>query len=409
MLRAWGSSVGNSSHSEQRWVLLLAAGLLISSFALSWITRSGNCIDSVWVSSVDVQVGTNSVVIPSCKTKRSVAFDEWTFENLSNISARFKAIERLLADLDVKPRALGVIQLSADELTHTRSLERQFIHRALWGSAKDLEKSLLTDLLIESAVTGETILTDGLSLDQQMWHSLISLSFTDLNLFERGRFVQEWLEKLRSGRPAVTEQKSTWEFAQRIQKKAQVLGFDPAENRWNLPSLVVFDKDPGPQTETRLRENRISSLRQHRLQLPFSPDRFSLTETGTVRVGKLLLVRCQMPDLAELEFIGFEFEHVVVIQTCEEHIPDFYVSALRNTKDFALKYPESQFVHIHWPSLRMVLARSGVKARTIASLFEPGSVQTFTKVGFLKSLTKDAESGLGHWEGALEPLLYYRF
>lgn len=409
MLGGWGSSVGQTNHSEQRWILVLALGLLLSSLALSWVTRSGNCIDTAWVSAVDVQVGSTGISIPSCKTKQSAPFDPWIHENLHQISARVKSVERVLADLHLKPRALGSIKVDAEDLSKRWSLERQLVNRALWGNISDLEYNLVSDMLVENWISGTTIPTDGLSLDRQMWHSLIGLSFTDLNLAERGRFVREWIAKLKTNRYALTEKRSQWDFAQRIQKKAQVVGFDPAENRWNLPMLVMFDKDPGTHTEMRLRENRIASLRQQNLQLPFSSDHFSLSDTGAVRVGKLLLVRCQFPNIAELEFIGFEFEHVVVIQTCEDHIPDYYISALRNTKDFALKYPESQFVHLHWPSLRMVLARSGVKARTIASLFEPGSIRTFTQVGFLKTLTKDEESGLGHWDGALEPVVYYRF
>lgn len=397
--------VANSS--EQRWILVLALGLLVSSFALTYVTRSGNCFDSSWISSIEVSDTPSTIY--SCKSRRPSTFDQWIFEHLRNVSTRVKAVERVLANLDIRPRALGAIKISTVDLTQPGSLERQILSRALWGNIKDLEYNLLTDLLLESSVEGEQLSAEGSSLDQQMWHTLLHAVYDDLGLHERNRMIREWIAKLKIQRRALTEKNSTWEFAQKIQKKAQIIGFDPADGRWNLQSLIVFEKDPGPQTESRLRTNRIASLRQQKLQLPFSSDRFSLAETGSIRVGKLVLIRCRFPDFAELEFIGFDFEHVVVIQTCEDHIPDFYISALRNTKDFAAKYPESQFVHLHWPSLRMVLARSGVKARTIASLFEPGSIQTFEKVGFLRSLTKDSESGLGHWDGTLEPVLYYRF
>ncbi len=141
MFALWGKPfrMSNTNQSEQRWVLVLAVGLVISSFALSWLSRSGNCFDSNWISAIEVQDGEKSTTVYACKTKRSAPFDTWTYEHLTDIAFRIKSVERVLTDLEIKTRPLGSIKISAAELEKSWPLERLIVNRALWGNVQDPE------------------------------------------------------------------------------------------------------------------------------------------------------------------------------------------------------------------------------------------------------------------------------
>lgn len=390
--------------AEQKWVAVLIFGLLLSSLVLGWMLRSSVCVESAWLNSIEFDQGKE---VPACRSKRSSNFDVWINDHLNSLNTRIRRVEQVLSALNLQPRALGTISLIEAQFDGTWNLERQILSRALWNGNPGIEQNLFINLILETYIVGQPIAGVGASLDQQMWQEILRQSFEDKNLHQRFEFLSEWLGRIRNHLPGLTTDVS-WSAHEDAQKKAQFIGYDVKGRHWNLPTLALTDRVLSPEAEKNLRRHRITSLSQNGLQFPFSPDHFSLGEAAPIRASKLLLVRCHFPDLHELEFLGLEFEHVILVQNCNEVSSDFMISALGNSQDFASRYPESQFVHIHWPSLRLVLAKSGVKTRSIAGLFEDNSIASFRRVGLLKELEKDHDTGLGHWNGALEPVLFYR-
>lgn len=371
---------------------------------LAWLSRPVACLPSERISEITFDNGKS---LYACHTRVRASFDPWTHERLPEISRRLRSLERALGHFKVPVKRLGALSLKAE--ASGDELEMALARRAFWpGKKTDFEENLFLSAFLEQWVLGRELSLAPATAEAALWRELSRDLAGELSLKERDQWMKEWLARLSSEERPFTGAQSSWAFARQARLKAPLFGYHAGEENWFFNQLAIFERSPTDFTKKNLRHWSLPYSVQGEVQLPFTGARFSLNDFAPARVGKLLLVRCVFPELTELDFLGIEFEHLVIVQSCEEPSSDLIIQALRNTKEFAQYFPETSFVHIHWPSLRMVLAKTGVRTRTIAGLVEPQSIKRFTAVGFLKNLEKD-ETGVGYWHGALEPLLSFRF
>ncbi|PWU16871.1 MAG: hypothetical protein C5B49_09895 [Bdellovibrio sp.] len=420
--------MGTSHHP---WLVVLLGGLLLSSAVLVSLLRSPPCFSSDLVQVIRVESGE----LYSCRLHRKASYDEWASEVLPQVSARLKKLERTVQELNVVPSASGgetpakgsvnEISLRRDELTGTDQLEIQLLNKILWRSKPSFEQELLTQLLIERWITNQPVRAANVSFESRTWLSILHSTFLDMNLRERNEFVVDWRARLSrpqgpqgggqvSGPPRsvtdrpLTAPNSTWLLAPKIKQKAEALGYSPESREWNVAYAVDVEENLENSLAREFGQRHITSMTPGKAQLPFLAAPVQRTELAKLHVGKLMLIRCQLPDLPELDLLGFQFEHLILVKHCGKISPDFVLRALKSTTDFASHYVQTPFIHFHWPSLRLVLSRSGVHPRTVGGLFEATSVRNFTKVGLLKNLSLDHELGTGRWVGTVEPVVMYR-
>lgn len=163
-----------------------------------------------------------------------------------------------------------------------------------------------------------------------------------------------------------------------------------------------------PSEQKKIQSLMSAVIFPEKIWFPFSETAFSRVSLEPVQVGRMVLFQCGLPKLDELKLMNLEFEHLLLIQSCDEPNMAMVISALRSPKGFAQDYPKNDFVQIHWPSLTLAVQKTGQTDVSLPALLRPESLNGFRKLGFLTKIEIDSETGIQSWKGALEPLPMFR-
>lgn len=402
MLGRWQKLRNNA---EEICNVFLICSLVLSSLFLAWLLRPRACLDNSWFEELSLSLKGREVVITSCRSSRSLAYDEWINLNLPTLEHRLLRLEQVAVSIGITPVVLPDFQLQESELPH---LEKRLLERSMADKPSPLETRVFVSSFLRQYLHGERTFVSSISqssigFQEALWSQVALDLSSSLSIWERSRFFREWSNAVKQGQAPLTKS-GNWSWKEKVEQRLKIIGFDTSQNVLNLNFLFLSESGFQDDERSIFEKYHIASLEAGRLRLPRLSVSASPSEVGKIRVGKVLLVRCQMPTLRELVLPGISFEHVVIVNSCEPVSALAASQALRNPEFFARAYPDYSFVHLHWPSLQFALTKSGVKIGSVEHLFSPFVLARFEKSGIFKAFRVDKDTGVRYWQGAYDPI-----
>lgn len=433
-------SLETPTRGEQRWFLGLTLSLVASLIAVAWITRQPLCIESEVLRRLEWRAGAGSFDLHRCRARQHLSYKDQIADLLPSLNQRLQSLQLMgqfyLGDAwDKKSFVLRVasdgarpdaelatlsdhVLISASELRKPGILEARILALALRESLVQSDgpsAQLLENFFLDMTGYRENTEVDGEVLEASDWKltlygEAVRRARQLLPVGEQRNAFNEWKNILseKNAKP--------WALPVGVQalmhESLAAFGYRQDLRLFQIPYAVMWpDRSVELQEKDIARIHRLMSavILPEQIWFPFSKRAFSRVNSAPVQVGRLVLFQCGLPRLDELQKLGVEFEHLLFVQNCEPPDVDLVVSALRDPRSFAKDYPEVDFAHIHWPSLRLALQRSGVQEISLTALFRPETLESFKKIGFLSEIDQDPVTGIRSWKGALEPFPMFRF
>lgn len=427
------------SKYEQGWLLGLTGSLTLSLILVSWIGRPNLCFESEVISQIRVVRQAQIHSVYRCRSQQRVPYDPESSDLVEKLGPRLQLLDHqgrflfgegwqdlamtlVVRDLESPTTAQETfpheIQMTLAESLQPRRLEREIMSAELdqlvpstsnaWP-ARDLLQTFVFSILNDQPEEG-TLAT---SADWKMalYHQAIQKARGELPVGEQFQILHAWIEALNKS----SDPNRNWMIPDGLKLPLSDalagLGYRQDQQILQIPFAVdVSDVELNLNTR-QLREfhqQLAVVIDKEKIWLPFSTQAFSRLNALPLQVGRLVLVRCGLPEISEIDRLAIRFEHVLIVQSCQKPDVAMLISALQSPKYFAKDYPKVDFIQIHWPSLQLAMDKAGVKANSLLSLFSAEVMSHFRRSGFFVRFDQDRSSGTSEWKGALEPLPLFR-
>lgn len=417
---------------EQRWLLGLTLSLVALMGFFAWVNRPPVCLESEVLRRLEWRAGVESYDVFRCKTRTHIGYHDSLAEELPALNRRLADLEQIgsyhlglnwaassfivevVDEENIHERwSADRIFLSPRQLFETHDLEAEVLGRALRKSFQQPESpsaQMLTRYFLGIAGFAST---ESRSESQEwkldLYSEAVHRARQSLGLAEQLRILKEWRGLLSS--PEAKAWSLPTELQPGLHASLSAFGYRPEQKLFQIPFAVMW-ADRSLNLEDgdlrRIQKLVAAIIEPDRIRFPFSEVAFSRLNLAPVQVGRLVLFQCGLPRMEELEGLGLEFEHLLVVQDCGRPEIEKIASSLRNPKNFAKDYPQTDFVQIHWPSLQLAMKKTGGVESTVTDFLRPAKLESFKQVGFLSSIEADEASGTQSWKGAVQPFPLFR-